>query len=137
MAQNSDEVEDDNIVTTNIADIFINNGIVNGHLKERVQLWNLESVIIQIPEIIDSTKSTPVGKWGGTPTDMINNIASISLNRIKPYVADILEYDDDTGLAQMDQKWNLQLLHNSCSTSDLLMKSFSSLILSIKVDPYS
>ena len=121
LVQNSREVEEGNIVTTNIAEIFITNGLVNTELIERINVWDMRSAIL-IPTVVDTTATTPSsGKWGGTVSDMTKEIASTDLSTIKEFVADILTYDEDgdQGLARMDQKWLLLLLRGSC-TSDLL-----------------
>ena len=95
LVQNSREIEEGNIVMTNIAKIFIMNGLVNTKLIERINTWDMRSAVL-IPTVVNTAATTPSsGKWGGPVTDITKEITSTDLLTIKEFVANILTYDED------------------------------------------
>ena len=117
ICNSSGEIEDGNYSSSDIADIFSNNGRVMRCLMDRVKQFDMQDAIL-IPTLVDKSLAANNGKWAGPTTDMLEDIKTLLLDAIKEYTSDTLKFDKTNGTGRQDQHWLLKLIRNSCS-SDL------------------
>jgi len=113
----SGEIEAGNYSSNEIVDIFSNNGHIMCCLKDCVQQFDMQDVIM-IPKLVDKTLAANSGKWASPTTDMLKDVKTLTLDAVKEYTSDTLKFDKANGTGRQDQYWLLKLIHNSCS-SDL------------------
>jgi len=117
ICNSSCEIEDGNYSSNEIVDIFSNNGRVMRCLKDHVQQFDMQDVIM-IFKLVVKTLAANSGKWASPTTDMLKDVKTLTLDAVKEYTSDTLKFDKANGTGRQDQYWLLKLIHNSCS-SDL------------------
>jgi hypothetical protein len=122
----SGEIKDRNYSSNKIANIFFNNGGIMQCLIDHVKQHDMQDTIL-IPKLITKTFDAIKGKWGRPITDMLKDVKTLTLDKVKEYSSDILKFDKTNGTGH--QNWLLKLIHNSCSSDlrDILNETFNKL----------
>jgi hypothetical protein len=119
ICNSSGKIDDGNYSSNEIANanIFSNNGRVMRCLMDLIKQFDMQDAVM-IPTLINKSLDASKGKWGGSTTDMLEDVKTLSLDNIKEYSLDILKFDHANGTGSQDQQWLLKLIPNFCS-SDL------------------
>jgi hypothetical protein len=69
---------------------------------DHAKQYNMQDTIL-IPKLIDKTFNANKGKWGGPTTDMLKDVKTLTLDKVKEYFSDILKFDKTNGTGRQDQ----------------------------------
>jgi hypothetical protein len=69
---------------------------------DHAKQYNMQDAIL-IPKLIDKTFNANKGKWGGPTTDMLKDVKTLTLDKVKEYFSDILKFDKTNGTGRQDQ----------------------------------
>ena len=60
---------------------------------------------------------------------MLEDVKTLSLDEVKEYASDVLNFDKQNGTGRQDQHWLLKLIRNSCSSDlrDIVDETFNEL----------
>ena len=70
---------------------------------------------VNIPELLDESKPPSSGRWGPKTTNLLENPTSVSLEHVKMYSKDTMQYTEDDAPAMQTQGWTLDSIRASIS----------------------
>jgi len=70
---------------------------------------------VEIPELLDETKSASSGRWGTTTTNLLKHPTKVSLDTLKKYVSDTMKHTPVNSPVRQTQVWMLEALRESVS----------------------
>ena len=114
----TNDTEEEGVVTTSdVSVVFQQCGEATKELTGIVTQFDYHKAV-EIPELVDATKAPSSGRWGTNTLNLLKNPTSASLDVIKEYVSDTMQYTPPDSPARQTQLWLLETVRDSIS-SDL------------------
>ena len=112
------DTEEEGVVTTSgVSVVFQKCEEASKELKAIITQFDYHKAV-DIPELVDESKSASNGRWGTTTVNLLENPTLVLLGTVKQYVSDTMQYTPVNATARQTQVWMLDSLRNSVS-SDL------------------
>ena len=113
----SDTEEEGVVTTSDVSVVFQQCGEATKELVAIVTQYDYTKAV-EIPEILDESKPASSGRWGTKTLNLLKNPTSVSLDTIKKYVSDTMQFTPADAPSRQTQVWMLETIRASVS-SDL------------------
>ena len=114
--------ESTDLNTSEIATLYAYNAVTKDMMCRQMTDYDMTSAAL-VYRVVNSQASHPTNMFGGDPVNLLVEIETITIDKVKTFSSNVLQYDKPgkEGVYHQNLTWTLYLLHRLVSTSDLTL----------------